>query len=244
MHTLTTSFCSVALYFRKIRGAVPFALLTGFASLAWTQSAHQAQAPSTVLPKTPAPSTRATSAQPSKPAWKDLSPQQQQALKPLAGHWEALTAERKRKWLEVSKNYPSLPIAEQEKMHSRMRDWSLMGSQQRTQARLNFAETKKLSPEEKSNQWKAYQALSPEEKRKLAAQTPAKPVGAAVVKPVPPQKLTSIQITRNTPKTEEPASPARAIQRNTLLPRPPVLPAPAVAPTTTEPSPVESDSDE
>ena len=59
--------------------------------------------------------------------------------------------------------------AEQAKLHSRMTEWAALSPQQRTQARLNFAETKQLSPDDKKAKWEAYQALPPEEKRKLAA---------------------------------------------------------------------------
>ena len=79
-------------------------------------------------------------------------------------------------------------------MHSRMNEWVAMSPQQRAAARLNFAKTKELSkeltPDEKKAKWQTYQALSPEEKAKLAAKATPKPTGAATaVKPVEPQKL-------------------------------------------------------
>ena len=51
--------------------------------------------------------------------------------------------------------------AEQAKLHSRMTEWAALSPQQRTQARLNFAETKQLSPDDKKAKWEAYQALPP-----------------------------------------------------------------------------------
>lgn len=130
----------------------------------------------------------------SKPAWKELSLKQQERLKPLAASWNAMNEVQKRKWLEVSKNYPNLSIADQVVMHSRMNDWATMSSEQRAAARLNFAKTKELSkaltPDEKKAKWQTYLALSPEEKGKLAANATPKPTGAATaVKPVAPQKL-------------------------------------------------------
>ena len=79
-------------------------------------------------------------------------------------------------------------------MHSRMSGWVAMSPQQRAAARLNFAKTKELSneltPDEKKAKWETYQALSSEEKAKLAAKAAPKPTGAATaVKPVPAQKL-------------------------------------------------------
>jgi Protein of unknown function (DUF3106) len=128
-----------------------------------------------------------------KPEWKDLSPSQQVALKPLAANWQTLNEAQKRKWLELSKNYASLPAPEQTKMHARMADWASLSPQQRAQARLNFAEhqvlTQGLTPEQRKAQWQAYQLLSPEEKQKLAASSPKPPAGAATVaKPADPLK--------------------------------------------------------
>jgi hypothetical protein len=133
----------------------------------------------------------------SKPTWADLTPMQQQTLKPLASSWVTLTEAHKRKWLEISKNYPSLPPQGQATMHSRMSEWAALSPQQRTEARLNFAKTKELSKqltaEEKKAKWETYQALSAEEKQKLAAKAPPRPTGAApAVKPVAPQKLATV----------------------------------------------------
>lgn len=135
-------------------------------------------------------------------AWAELTPAQQQALAPLAGTWASLSAAQKRKWLALARRYPRLPAEEQATLHSRMRDWVALSPQQRTQARLNFGETKTLSPDDKKAKWEAYQALSPEEKRKLAAGAAAKPPAtAAAVKPVPPQKLATVPKPRKDAKT-------------------------------------------
>ncbi len=92
-------------------------------------------------------------------------------------------------------------------MQGRMKEWVALSPQQRNQARLNFAKTKELSkeltPEEKKAKWQAYQALSAEEKRKLAAKAPAKPVGAAATaKPVAPQKLATVPSPADKPKAK------------------------------------------
>lgn len=158
-----------------------------------------AQTPLTTPVPAPTQKATASAAKPalhvaSKPDWAELNPQQQQNLKPLAADWNGISEAQKRKWLEVSKNYPSLPAADQAVMHSRMNEWVAMSAQQRAAARLNFAKTKELSkeltPDEKKAKWQTYQALSPEEKAKLAAKATPKPSGAATaVKPVELQKL-------------------------------------------------------
>lgn len=149
---------------------------------------------------------------------------------PLASSWNGISEAQKRKWLEVSKSYPSLSAADQAVMHSRMNEWVAMSPQQRAAARLNFAKTKELSnqltPDEKKAKWETYQALSPEEKAKLAANATPKPAGAATaVKPVAPQKLavTSKGIPPLT--TASPAAPV-TIRPGDTLPNV-VTPAPA-----------------
>lgn len=128
----------------------------------------------------------------SRPTWRELSAAQQQALHPLAAHWDRLSEERKRKWLVISKDFSSRSSAEQVKLHRRMSEWVTLSQQQRMQARQNFTEIKKLSPEQKTAEWEAYQSLSAEEKRKLATQAPPRPTGLATGKPGAQPKLTSV----------------------------------------------------
>lgn len=171
------------------------ALALAFSGPGSAQAVRPAPAASTSQkPVTPVAQPRLMT---SRPVWAELTVQQQQALRPLAPGWDTISEAQKRKWLEISKNYPSLTPEGQLTMHSRMTEWVGMSPQQRAQARLNFAKTKELSkeltPDEKKAKWQSYQALSAEEKQKLAAMAPPKPTGAATaVKPVPTQKLAVI----------------------------------------------------
>ncbi len=126
------------------------------------------------------------------PAWSELSTPQQQALKPLSKLWPTMTAAHKRKWLAVSQNFLQLSDQEQITIQSRMQEWAALSPQQRSAARLNFAGAQQLPSEDKRAKWEAYQALSAEEKQKLAAQQ-ARPVGggAPAIKPVASEKLAS-----------------------------------------------------
>jgi len=145
----------------------------------------QAQAPSS------APAPTASAAKPlAKPLWRDLSTKQQQALQPLAAEWDALSEGHKRKWLTLSRNHAKLSPAERATLHSRMTEWTALSRQQRDQARFNFAEVKQVPVDERKAKWEAYQALSPEEKRRLAERAAPRPPGAAgTIRPVPAQKL-------------------------------------------------------
>ena len=159
------------------------------------------------------------------PKWSELTPSQQQSLKPLAANWVSIGEAQKRKWLAISKNYAALPAPERAKLHSRMTEWVALSANQRVEARLNFAETKKLSPSEKTATWQAYQALSPEEKQKLAAKAAPKAAGAAAaVKPVAPQKLAVLPVPKHGAKrSAEIVSNSHSVDHNTLLPLAPVL---------------------
>lgn len=169
-------------------------------------------------PDTPAKTARTLKIS-SKPAWQDLTAAQQLSLEPLAANWSTLDEARKRKWIALAANYSTLSPAEQTKLHSRMTEWASLSQQQRTQARLNFSKSKQISPTQKSATWQAYQALSPEEKKKLAISAPPKPAGAAAAKSIHPQKLASIPVTRQTlKKTPNLVTATQAVDRNTLLP--------------------------
>jgi hypothetical protein len=193
-----------------------------------------AQTTKPVIPRPAASAPLVSKVTSSKPTWAELTPMQQQTLKPLASSWVTLSEAHKRKWLEVSKNYPSLPPEGQATMHSRMSEWAALSPQQRAEARLNFAKTKELSKqltaEEKKAKWETYQALSAEEKQKLAAKAPPRPTGAApAVKPVAPQKLATLPA--RSVKPEAGIAPKSALTPAALAARPVDETVPAVAST-------------
>lgn len=128
------------------------------------------------------------------PAWSALEPGQRQALQPLAARWGLLNELQKRRWLALATTFATLPATEQTKLHNRMSEWASLSAQQRNQARLNFATANKLAPDNKRAQWEAYQALSAEEKLRLAAANAnPRPKGAATaLRPVPARKLVRV----------------------------------------------------
>lgn len=249
---------SPGLTFKKTRWALLAFALAGHA-LVQAQTA----APATVAPP-PAPLATASQANPkpavvgkpgattaiktaapiaaasadTKPLWKELTAVQQAALKPLAANWTTIDEAQKRKWIALSNNYATLPPAEQQIMHSRMAEWASLSQQQRSQARLNFAESNKLAPKEKAEKsaskaanWEAYQALSPAEKQKLADKAAPKPAGAAMaIKPPAPEKLATVPSTRLSPKPNEQGNKLPAIDGNALQPKAAGLPDVPVAP--------------
>ncbi len=123
--------------------------------------------------------------------WDKLAPAQKEALQPLSANWASLAEGQKRKWIAVSANFAQFSPEDKTKLHSRMTDWAGLSAKQREQARINFAQTKTLTPSDKQAKWETYKALPPETKQALANINVApKPMGAATAaKPVSKDKL-------------------------------------------------------
>lgn len=197
---------------------------------AQTPSAAPAGAPATALAAAPKPSGSGQ--------WKQLSPQSKAALAPLAERWGELSDTQRSKWLTIAANFGQLSEAEQQVMHSRMREWVALSPAQRNQARLNFNTLQGVSKDQKKSRWDEYQALSDEEKRKLSAGTlqgPAKTTASSA------RPMTTDRLVQPTVRTVPAAAlPPRApIDPKTLLPVPPSPPdnPPQAAPATAEPGP-------
>jgi hypothetical protein len=182
--------------------------------------AAQAQ---TLAPAAAKPPAQAASMGTSTDTWASLSKSDKVALAPLEKSWSVLSEGQRRKWQAIAKTFPALGPTEQEKLHSRMVDWAALSAKDREAARLNFAQTKAITKTDRTANWEAYQALSPQEREKLAQGAKLKPVGAAVsVRPVAPEKLTPVPVTRHTPEEERSAMVSqRPMNRSTLLPQMP-----------------------
>jgi hypothetical protein len=136
------------------------------------------------------PPARSSAAPSSNSSWQSLQSSQKKALAPLAPHWAQISPAQRNKWLAMSNNFDNLSNKEQAILHERMAEWSSLSPRQRAQARLNFNQTKTLDADAKKTQWEAYQALSPEDKKKLAAQQTTGIRGAATAsKAASPNKV-------------------------------------------------------
>ncbi|MDO9285832.1 MAG: DUF3106 domain-containing protein [Aquabacterium sp.] len=170
------------------------------------------------------------------PAWGTLTVQQRTVLAPLQRDWASIDAQGKAKWLEMAVRFPSMPVAEQQRVQVRMAEWARLTPAERGRARLSFQETKQLSGEQKQQRWEAYQALPDEERKALAARAkptddrsrasprPATPLDAAqpkqtasaprpgaravLVKPVAPTIVQAKPGATTTLMTKEAAPPA------------------------------------
>lgn len=174
----------------------------------------------------PAASTR--------PDWAELSASEQLALAPLKSQWQSISVAQKRKWLAMAKNFTTLSADERAKLHARVQEWAQLSPQQRAQARLNFAESTQHTPDQKRAKWEAYQALTTEEKNKLAAASPLVPTGAATaVKKVPSRKLAASPALK-APNLTGPKIDVEMLDPSTLLPQAPQTASAPSAPNQSE----------
>ena len=134
-------------------------------------------------PKKPAaakPAAKAPRAIPGgRPAWAELTAEQQQTLAPLKTDWETLEPERRLKWIGIAKRYPRMKPQEQERVQRRMQTWAALTPDQRRQARENYKHLAKVPRQDPNKDlrqaWAEYQALPPHERQSLVPSPPTDP---------------------------------------------------------------------
>ena len=165
------------------------------------------------------PPARSSAAPASNSSWQSLQSSQKKALAPLAPHWAQISQAQKNKWLAMSNNFDNLSTKEQAILHERMAEWASLTPQQRAQARLNFNQTKTLDADAKKTQWETYQALSPEDKKKLAAQQTTGIRGAATAsKAASPNKVIPLSGKSIPAEAATKSTSSIVIDKKTLLP--------------------------
>jgi len=73
-----------------------------------------------VAAKKPAAKAAAQAKAKARPAWAELTAEQQMILAPLKADWESLETERRRKWIGVAKRYGKMTPQGQERVQRRM----------------------------------------------------------------------------------------------------------------------------
>ena len=165
------------------------------------------------------PPARSSAAPASNSSWQSLQSSQKKALAPLAPHWAQISQAQKNKWLAMSNNFDNLSTKEQAILHERMAEWASLTPQQRAQARLNFNQTKTLDSDAKKTQWETYQALSPEDKKKLAAQQTTGIRGAATAsQAASPNKVIPLSGKSIPAEAATKSTSSIVIDKKTLLP--------------------------
>ena len=133
-----------------------------------------------------------------RPAWAELTAEQQKVLEPLKADWNALDRERKLKWVGIAKRYPAMKPQAQARIQKRMQAWAKLTPQQRRQARETYKQLAKQPPETRGKlreKWAEYQRQQPTPPtRELPPSPPA-------VEQVPAREAAA-------PEAEQPAAPA------------------------------------
>jgi hypothetical protein len=196
-------------------GAALVVVLAGSGAAFWSSLSH-AQAAPVLAPARPIPAPMAEQGV----RWRDLKPSQQAVLKPLEREWPKIGPVHKQKWIELSGNFGRRSPAEQARIQGRMAEWARLTAEERGQARLNFQEAKELDPNDRKARWEAYQALSPEQKQRLAAR-------AAHAKPAPAYGSATRPLRVEAAVSREPQTKSNIVP-NTALATPPKVVAPGV----------------
>lgn len=207
----------------SLRNSLLAVVLPAVVSWASAQLSDAPPAPDALEPLPPAAKAAAVTTQPTLPAviaapqWQELSSAQQEALRPLKQSWNKMSDGHRRKWVALAKNFHQLPNIDKGKLQDRMQEWAALSNKDRDQARLNFVQTQKITPEQRLEQWQAYQALDAEAKKALAEQAPKKPKGAAlIIKPTAADKLPLVAPKKST--QGDMPKPDPRIDPRTLLP--------------------------
>lgn len=107
---------------------------------------------------------------PTAPTWRELSPQQQEILRPFERDWDSLEPERRERWVVIAQKYPTLGKAQQQRIQTRMQHWASLSPQQRAEAKEIFKQIQHL-PRDKRREvlqkWLEYEQFPPELKDAL-----------------------------------------------------------------------------
>jgi hypothetical protein len=180
-------------------------------------------------------------------SWNHLSAQERIALAPFSAQWDKFSDERRRKWMKIASRYSKLTPEGQKRLHERMAEWIRMTPDQRKVARENYQVSKSVPVEKRESAWDAYQKLTPEQKKKLAASektrrptvVSAPPSGKTEVKDIN-RLMTSRERSRasETAETVPSAVPMRAPNAGATAPAVPNAANPAANPAPTPATPV------
>lgn len=213
-----------------MRSLLLLAILACIGVLAWWGLSQPARGPvqpiSTVASSAAQPASSPVTPLPGSIGWTTLTAEQHSALSPLAGLWGTLRPQHQRKWIALAHNFNRMTAEEQSMLQGRMTEWAKLSAAQRTQARLNFGEARRLSADKKRAKWEEYQALSADERERLAKDRPKPPVSAApALRPTPAARVARRPVAVAASGSQarsalDGTAPGAIVNSNTLLPQP------------------------
>ena len=157
--------------------------------------------------------------------WQDLTPLQQGQLQSLERDWSGIGTRQKQKWLELATRMPSMSADERQRIQARMAGWAKLTPDERGLARLRFQQAKQLPMQDRQDRWDAYQSLSPDQKKQLAAR--ALPPASAASTADPARKASNTN-TRTDKWTRDVPQPKSNIVPNPAFAASPKPVSPAV----------------
>lgn len=137
-------------------------------ALGATPARAQPVAPKPLPPKAPLGSALAPA-----PTWSTLTPAEQEALRPLAGKFDELTAFQRLKWKEMAARYPAWPEDKRQRIQSRMLAWASMTPEQRGAARQEALSRQTsgapsgINGSKPAESWRRWQELDDEQRDQL-----------------------------------------------------------------------------
>lgn len=171
------------------------------------------------------PATKNVSAGPLEPKWSDLTPAERESLRPLESEWGTIDSHNREMWLGVASRFPKLSPEGQDRVQQRMAAWAWMTPRQRSDARLNYEETKQMPLQDRRKRWEAYEALSPERRQELAERAlsrpdPSRRLPSAAVRLARPGHATAPQVKSNITPNPLLAIPPRSVSPAVVQARP------------------------
>lgn len=122
--------------------------------------------------------------------WHQMTHQQRSDLAPLKVQWREMSQVSKEKWLALSKRMVNMKSADRERIQSRMSQWASLTPFERGQARLQFDWARRIAGDARIEQWRIYNQLSEEDRKRLAARA-VPPESSQPVSLMKPQKTPS-----------------------------------------------------
>lgn len=102
--------------------------------------------------------------------WSNLSADQQRMLAPVHDQWGQLRPGRQHQLAQNAMRWANLPPQRQQQIRQRLARWAAMTPEQRSQARANARAFQNLTPEERAKvnaAFRRFQSLPPAERRAL-----------------------------------------------------------------------------
>lgn len=110
------------------------------------------------------------------PAWDQLTPaQREQLVAPVRERWNGASAEERGRMLEHARRWQSMTPAERAEARHGMHSWKQLPPDQREEARALYSKLRALPETEREALRARWKQMTPEQRRRWAAENPAPP---------------------------------------------------------------------